>query len=170
MNSEKIIRVLNSLAPAGDTDLDLIRWLSVRLFAECGENLILKPPLYVESPERIRLGHDVFINTGCSFHAGFGKSSEGTISIGPFVKIGPGTRLYTIKHSPYENGNILYTANDFQPVVLEERCKIGGGCIVLPGVVIGHEAIIGAGSVVTKSIPPRCIAVGNPCRVVRQYD
>lgn len=170
MQQERLLTVLNVLTPPDDGDLPLVRWLATQLFKECGDNLILKPPIYMECPERIKLGQYVFINSCCYFHAGNDKDSDGTITIGDFVKIGPGTHIYSIRHSPYEKDGLLCTSNDHLPVHLEDHCKIGGGCIIMPGVVIGREAIIGSGSVVTKSIPARCMAAGNPCRIIRHYD
>ncbi len=169
MKHHRLLHILNALTPPDDEDLPLIRWLAQHLFKECGEKLIIKPPLYLENPEQITLGRYVFINSACFFHAGNETDTDGTIMIGDFVKIGPGTHIYSIRHSPYEKDGLLCTANDHQPVRLEDHCKIGGGSIIMPGVVIGREAIIGSGSVVTKSIPARCMAVGNPCRVIRQY-
>lgn len=56
------------------------------------------------------------------------------------------------------------------PVRIEDNVWIGGGAIILPGVTIGRDSTIGAGSVVTRSIPAGCVAVGNPCRVIRRLD
>ena len=57
-----------------------------------------------------------------------------------------------------------------RPIEIENNVWIGGGCILLPGVTIGENSVIGAGSVVTRPIPPNCVAVGNPCRVIRYFD
>ena len=58
-----------------------------------------------------------------------------------------------------------------RPIEIESNVWIGGGCILLPGVTIGKNSVIGAGSVVTRPIPPNCVAVGkNPCRVIRYFD
>ena len=56
------------------------------------------------------------------------------------------------------------------PIKIEDNVWIGGGAIILPGVTIGRNSVIGAGSVVTRSIPADCVAVGNPCRVIKQID
>ena len=89
-----------------------------------------------------------------------------TITIGENCLFGPNVSLYTAGHpvhpvtraSGYEYG---------KPIKIGDNCWIGGSTVVLPGVSIGNNVVIGAGSVVTKDIPDNVIAVGNPCRVLR---
>ena len=97
------------------------------------------------------------------------------IEIGNNVLIAPNVQIYTATHptNPHErtmqNWDESKTiCNTFaHPVKIEDNVWIGGGAILLPGVTIGKNSVIGAGSVVTRSIPENCVTVGNPCRVIK---
>ena len=98
--------------------------------------------------------------------------AHANITIGNNVKIGGGTCIYTSDFHSL-NANIRRTKNDIKsrktsPVKIGNDVFIGAKCIILKGVEIGDRSIIGAGSVVTKSIPTYSVAVGNPCRVIRE--
>ena len=82
--------------------------------------------------------------------------------------IDPRERILDIPKSAH--GSRLPYRVASKPIVIEDECWIGGGCVVLAGVTIGRGSVIGAGSVVTKDIPPYCVAVGNPCRVIREIE
>lgn len=94
------------------------------------------------------------------------------IVIGNNVKLGSGTKIYTCDFHPIEH---LYRRDDYlnqiymksSAVTIEDDCFIGAGTIILKGVTIGARTVVGAGSVVTKSLPADCIAAGNPCRFIR---
>ncbi|MGK5642057.1 sugar O-acetyltransferase [Streptomyces sp. URMC 126] len=91
------------------------------------------------------------------------------ITIGSDVRMGPRCQLYTADHAhdPALRHGMWESA---RPIVVEDGAWLGGGVIVLPGVTIGADTIVGAGSVVTKDLPPGVVAVGNPARVVRTLD
>ena len=93
------------------------------------------------------------------------------ITIGDFSGIGPGVHIYTVFHStnPIERlpQNSTFWKSQTTPVHIGKNIWIGGNSTILAGVSISDETTIGAGSVVTHNIPPRCIAVGNPCRIIR---
>jgi Acetyltransferase (isoleucine patch superfamily) len=110
--------------------------------------------------DRIRFGKKVFINFNCTFQPCAG------IEIGDHTFIGPNVQFYTAIH-PIEPEERIKDIATCRGIRIGAGVWIGGGAIILPGVVIGDGVTIGAGSVVTKSIPARSVAVGNPCRVIR---
>lgn len=97
------------------------------------------------------------------------------IEIGNNVLIASNVQIYTATHSTVLSERVMldaepgtpYCKTVASPVKIEDGAWIGGGAILLPGVTIGENTVIGAGSVVTRSIPANCVAVGNPCRVIK---
>ena len=122
----------------------------------------------------ISIGNNVSINTGCTF------VDCNKIIIGNNVLIAPNVQIYTATHpvdlnerltpTETESGTAYIRHTYARPVTIEDGCWIGGGVIILPGVTIGRRSVIGAGSVVTKSIPANSLAVGNPCKVIRKIN
>lgn len=147
------------------TDREQLKRLLDDLLGSQGENVWISAPFFVDYGENIHIGKDVEINMNCVF------LDCNTITIGDYSGIGPGVHIYTVTHPVNarermgENSSFWksYTA----PVVLGNHVWIGGGTIILPGVTIGDCTTIGAGSVVTHSIPANSLAVGNPCKVIR---
>lgn len=100
------------------------------------------------------------------------------IDIGSNVLIASNVQIYTATHSTNVHERMVENWSEGQeicrtyalPVRIEDGAWIGGGAIILPGVTIGRNCVIGAGSVVTRSIPDNCVAVGNPCRVIKRID
>ena len=133
---------------------------------------IIYPPFYCDHGTGIKLGEHVFVNSNCTFLDG------GYITIGAHTLIGPNVQLYTATHPINANERFvndwdersgdLFFRTKALPITIEDNVWIGGGTIVLPGITIGRNSVIGAGSVVTKSIPTYSVAVGNPCRVIRE--
>ena len=133
---------------------------------------IICPPFYCDHGTGIKLGEHVFVNSNCTFLDG------GYITIGAHTLIGPNVQLYTATHPINANERFvndwdersgdLFFRTKALPIAIEDNVWIGGGTIVLPGITIGRNSVIGAGSVVTKSIPTYSVAVGNPCRVIRE--
>lgn len=125
--------------------------------------------VFIESPFRcdygtnIHFGSGVFLNFGCVI------LDPAAVTIGDNVFFGPGVHVYTATHSldALERRTGRESA---RPVTIGNDVWIGGGAIVLPGVSIGAETVIGAGSVVTRSIPGGVLAAGNPCRIVRNLQ
>lgn len=126
-----------------------------------GERCWLQDNIYIRAGTqgRVSIGNRVAINSFCKL---FG---HGTITIGDDTQLGPGT-LITTTHHDYQ-GDL---EESFEPVAIGKRVWIGANVSVLAGVSIGDFSVIGAGSVVTKSIPPRSVAVGVPARVIRKTD
>lgn len=108
----------------------------------------------------IRFGHHVFINTNCTFQP------AGGVKIGDDVYIGSDVKFYTTIHPTDPEERITGKAS-VRPIKIGAKVWIGGG-VILPEVAIGEGTTIGAGSVATCSIPARCVAVGNPCRIIRE--
>ena len=124
---------------------------------------------YIQSPFYCDYG--VNISIGRNFEANFNvvMLDCGRIDIGDNVFIAPAVQIYTVFH-PLERHRRAERYIATRPVSIGNDVWLGGGSIVLPGVSIGDNCVIGAGSVVTKDIPANSIAVGNPCKVIRQLD
>ncbi|MBD3419356.1 MAG: acetyltransferase [Chitinivibrionales bacterium] len=122
----------------------------------------------VVPPFRCDFGFNISIDENFYCNMGLTILDVGPVNIGKSVAIGPNCHIYTASHplcNPWERAKGMSIG---KPVVLQDFVWMGGGIIINPGVTIGEFAIIGSGSVVTKDIPPRCVAVGNPCKPIRQ--
>ena len=119
----------------------------------------LFPPFNADCGKNIRVGEDVFINSGCKFQ------DQGGIRVGSRVLIGHNVVLATLNHplSPRERASM-----DPAPIRIEDDVWVGSGAIVLPGVTIGRGAVVAAGAVVTKDVPPLTVAAGVPAKVLKQ--
>jgi maltose O-acetyltransferase len=131
------------------------------LLGAIGEGSWVETPFYCDYGSQITLGARVFLNMCCIF------LDAAPIVIGDDVQLGPGVQLLTSDH-PRDAAERAGGLESALPISIGERAWLGGGTIVLPGVEIGHDSVIGAGSVVTRSVPADVTAVGNPCRVVSQ--
>ncbi|MBO5479882.1 MAG: sugar O-acetyltransferase [Clostridia bacterium] len=131
------------------------------MLAQMGENCYIEPPFYANwGGKHVHLGKNVYAN----FHLTCVDDTH--IYIGDYTMIGPNVTLATAGHPilpVLREKNYQYN----MPVRIGKCCWLGAGVIVLPGVTIGDNTVIGAGSVVTKDIPANVVAVGNPCRVLR---
>lgn len=121
-------------------------------------NAWVEPPFYCCYGTNITIGDGSYINFNCNF------VDDGNIMIGKKVMFGPAVTIATVGH-PIRPDMREYMYTD--PVMIEDNCWIGAGTTICPGVRIGENSVIGAGSVVVKDIPANSIAVGNPCRVLR---
>jgi len=123
----------------------------------------------INSPFHCDYGYNIII--GNNFYANYSCIilDVNKVSIGDNVKFGPNVQLYTAFH-PLEPNLRTTTKELGLPIFIEDNVWIGGGVIILPGVKIGKNTIIGAGSVVTKNIPQNVIAVGNPCKILRKIN
>lgn len=136
--------------------------LMKKMFAECGEQCYIQPPFYANwSGHHIHMGHHVYANFNLTV------VDDGEVYIGDYVMIGPNVTIATAGHPvlpSLREKAIQYNV----PVHIGNNVWIGAGVIILPGVTIGDNSVIGAGAVVTKDIPADVVAVGNPCRVLRE--
>ena len=131
------------------------------LLPNAGIGLWLQPPFYCDYGTNIILGENVFFNFNCVL------LDVAKITVGSRTVFGPNVQIYTAGHPV----NYLERASGLEygkSIVIGEDVWIGGSAIICPGVTIGNRSIIGAGSVVTKDIPDDVIAVGNPCRVIKE--
>ena len=133
-----------------------------KLFAEVGENC------YIESPYFANWGgHHVYLGKNIYANAGLKLVDDTHIYIGDYTMLGPNVVLATAGHPidpELRQKGLQYNL----PVRIGRNCWLGAGVIVMPGVTIGDNTVIGAGSVVTKDVPSGVVAVGNPCRVLRE--
>jgi maltose O-acetyltransferase len=134
--------------------------LLVTLFARLGEGTVIEPPLRCDYGFNVAIGARSFINFDCVL------LDCNRISIGEEVLFGPGVHVYTATH-PLEASLRRSGAELALPVTIGDGVWLGGGVIVCPGVRIGENTVVGAGSVVTRDLPDRVLAAGNPCRVLR---
>ncbi len=148
----------NSILPSKEEER---RQIIRKLFGKVGDNCIVTQPFYCDMGYNIEVGDNFYTNHNCTILDG------AKVTIGNNVFIAPNCCISTANHPlDYEQRNkgIEYAV----PITIEDNVWIGAGVIVLSGVTIGKNSVIGAGSVVTKDIPPNVIAVGNPCKVLRE--
>lgn len=131
------------------------------LLGTCGDGVVIEPPFHCDYGTNITLGAEVFINFQCVF------LDCARITIGAQAQLGPAVQLYTATH-PMDAAERASGIEAAHPIAIGPRAWIGGGTIVLPGVTIGADTVVGAGSVVTRDLPAGVVAVGNPCRVLRE--
>lgn len=131
------------------------------LLGSCGENVNILPPFRCDFGFNLHVGEKFMANFN------FTVLDEAQVIIGDNVFVGPNTGIYTACHpiDPMERNKGVEWA---KPVKIGNNVWIGGGTTILPGVTIGDNTTIGGGSVVTKNIPSGCVAVGNPCRVIKR--
>lgn len=139
------------------------RELLADLFGQVGEGVEVRPPLQLDYGSQMRLGARVFINCGLV------ALDVADIAIGDDVQIGPNVQLLTATHpvAPQARRDKWESA---ERIELADNVWLSGGVIVCPGVSIGENTVVGAGSVVVKNLPANAVAVGNPARVIRRID
>ena len=145
-----------------ESDSELRRRLLRELFGSGGDSAWIQPPFFCDYGSNIHLGERVYFNFNCVV------LDVCEVRIGDFTLIGPAVQIYTATH-PLETD--LRRKQEFaKPITIGKDVWIGGGAILCPGVTIGDRTVVGAGSVVTKSLPEGVVAAGNPCRVLRSMD
>jgi len=130
------------------------------LLGSIGSGTQLKSPFSCDYGRHIRIGRHGFVNYGCVF------LDCNFIEIGDDAQIGPGVHIYTAFH-PLDADIRRSGLEAAKPVTIGHNVWLGGSCVVCPGVSIGDNTVIGAGSVVVRDIPAGKLAAGNPCRVIR---
>jgi maltose O-acetyltransferase len=121
----------------------------------------IEPPFYCDYGSNVVLGDDVFVNFGAVF------LDPGRITIGDQVQLGPMVQLLTADH-PRKAALRVAGPELARAIKIGSRAWLGGGVIVCPGVTIGEEAVVGAGSVVVRDVPAGVVVAGNPCRVIKK--
>ena len=132
-----------------------------QMFAEVGEGCYIESPFYANfGGHHVHLGNNVYTNFNLTL------VDDTHIYIGDCTMIGPNVTIATAGH-PIEPGLRSRGLQYNMPVHIGKNCWLGAGVIMMPGVTIGDNTVIGAGSIVTRDIPANVVAVGNPCRVMR---
>ena len=131
------------------------------MFAEIGEGCYIEPPFHANwAGKHVHFGKNVYANFNLTC------IDDTHIYVGDYTMIAPNVVLATAAHPILPNlREQAYQYN--MPIHIGKNCWLGAGVIVLPGVTIGDNTVVGAGSVVTKDLPANVVAVGNPCRVLR---
>lgn len=134
------------------------------MFAEVGQNCYIEPPLQANwSGKHVHFGNNVYANFNLTL------VDDTDIYVGNNVMFGPNVTVCTATHPIYPV--IRYKQAQYNlPVVIGDNAWIGSNSVILPGVHIGDNSVIGAGSIVTKDIPANVVAIGNPCKVIREID
>ncbi|MFG2517202.1 sugar O-acetyltransferase [Streptomyces sp. NPDC048584] len=136
------------------------RSLLTAILGSVGERTVLLPPFHAGFGGNVHIGDDFFGNVNLTF------VDDVDIRIGDGVMIAPSVTLTTTGHPVHPSRRTDF-GRFSEPIVIEDKVWIGSNAVVLPGVRIGYGSVIGAGSVVSRDIPPMTVAVGTPCRVVR---
>lgn len=133
----------------------------IRLFGKTGQNFLIEQPFFCDYGYNIEIGENFYANMNCIV------LDEAKVKFGDNVFVAPGCGFYTAGH-PFDveqrNRGLEYA----KPIIIGNNVWIGAQVCVLPGVTIGDNCVIGAGSVVNKDIPAGSLAAGNPCRVIRK--
>jgi maltose O-acetyltransferase len=130
------------------------------LLGEVGDDVAIRPPLRVDYGSHLSVGARTFANWGLI------AADVAPITIGADVQIGPSVQLLTPTH-PLEAGPRRAKWEAAEPITIADNVWLGGGVIVLPGVTIGPDTVVGAGAVVSRDLPAGVLALGSPARVVR---
>ncbi|HEX6872888.1 MAG TPA: sugar O-acetyltransferase [Micromonosporaceae bacterium] len=130
------------------------------LLGHLGRDSVIMPRFVCDYGYQIRIGDRSFINYNAVF------LDSAAVTIGDDVQIGPSVQLLTATH-PLDAATRRTGYESAAPITIGYAAWLGGGVIICPGVTVGDEAVIGAGSVVARDIPPRVLAAGNPARVIR---
>lgn len=169
--SKRLLSVYNKL-PYSQKDKK--QEILLKLLGDVGMNVSIGTPFLCDYGCNIFIGNNVSVNMNCTF------IDCNKIKIGNNVMIASNVQIYTATHPidlaqrltpnwTIESGKHFCQVYAL-PVTIGDGCWIGGGAIILPGIKIGSGSVIGAGSVVSKDIPANCVAVGNPCKVIRKIN
>lgn len=146
------------------SELDKRDNLLKEMFAEIGSGCYIEPPFYSNwGGKHVHFGKNVYANFNLTL------VDDTHIYVGDYTMFGPNVTVATAGHPILpELREKAYQYN--APVKIGKNCWLGAGVIIIPGITIGDNTVIGAGSVVTKDIPSNVVAVGNPCKVLREIN
>jgi maltose O-acetyltransferase len=145
-----------------EADKELRRQLLEKIFGKGGDTVWLQPPFFCDYGSNIELGERVFFNFNCIV------LDVCKVIIGDYSQFGSGVQILTPLHPL--NAELRRKQEYGAPVTIGADVWVGSGAIILPGVTIGSGTVVGAGSVVSRSLPENVLAVGNPCRVIREIE
>jgi maltose O-acetyltransferase len=134
-----------------------------QLLGQIGQDSIIEPPFYCVYGQNIHIGDHVYLNVLCTI------LDCNEVHIGHHVMIGPGVQIYCAAHHLQAETRIQGW-EVAKPVVIEDNVWIGGSAILLPGVTIGRNAVVGAGAVVPRDVAANTVVAGNPARVIRVIE
>lgn len=134
-----------------------------QLLGKIGQDSIIEPPFYCSYGQHTTIGNHVYLNYMCTI------LDNNEVRIGHHVMIGPVVQIYTVAHAIGAETRIQGWETA-KPIVIEDNVWLGGGAILLPGVRIGRNAVVGAGAVVSHSVPANTVVAGNPARVIRELE
>jgi len=140
-----------------------LKKIILSILGECGDNFVIEPPFRCDYGKNIRIGNNFYSNYNCTI------LDCAPVTIGDNVLFGPNVSIFTAGHPVHpeiRNEGYEYAIK----INIGNNVWIGGNTVVNPGVTIGDNVVIGSGSVVTKDIPSNSIAIGNPCRVIREVN
>lgn len=148
-----------------------MRKLCIKKFKSFGDGAEFRAGAYAEACSKISIGNHVVIRPGTFLFAD-PRDGGGGINIEDKVLIGAGVHFYTNNHEFSDTNIPIYNQGYPEPklsdsIVLRRGCWVGAGAIILPGVEIGENSVIGAGTIVTKSVPARVVFAGNPGKIIR---
>ncbi len=134
-----------------------------QLLGQIGQNSIIERPFYCSYGQNTHIGDHVYLNYMCTI------LDCNEVHIGHHVMIGPTVQIYTAAHllqAETRNQGLEIA----KPIVIEDKVWLGGGAILLPGVRIGRNAVVGAGAVVSRNVPANTVVAGNQARVIRESE
>lgn len=157
LNARRLTRLFNATT---EQEPDRRRAILTELFGRIGPRFEVEPDFRCDYGFNIRAGDNLYINFGCVI------LDVAPVVIGRNAMLAPGVHIYTATHplDPVERASGLEFA---KPITIGDDVWIGGHATICPGVTIGDAAVIGAGAVVTKDVPPRTVVAGNPARAIR---
>lgn len=158
---EKARRISYEFNRTMPEELEKRERLMSELLGSYGEDVIITPPFRCDYGENIFIGDHFFANYDCIM------LDVAEIHIGNNVFFGPRVGLYTAAH-PLDPRIRRRKLEYGKSIIIEDDVWIGGDVVINPGITIGKGSVVGSGSVVTKDVPPNVVAMGNPCRVLRE--
>lgn len=156
--------LVSELSRVSHFDTEYVMSLVRKIVAKIGQDSYIVPPFRCDYGDHVFIGNNTYINYNCCF------LDSAKVTIGDYVYMGPNCNIFTPCHPIHYELRKEKVTEYALPVTVGSHSWIGGDVVITPGVTIGENCVIGAGSVVTKDIPDNSIAVGNPCKVIRQVN
>lgn len=156
--------LVSELSRVSHFDTEYVMSLVRKIVAKIGQDSYIVPPFRCDYGDHVFIGNNTYINYNCCF------LDSAKVTIGDYVYMGPNCNIFTPCHPIHYELRKEKVTEYALPVTVGSHSWIGGDVVITPGVTIGENCVIGAGSVVTKDIPDNSIAVGNPCKVIRQIN